>query len=243
MSKKVVKKTTTVKTEIVEETIGEKTLIVSVLDRSGSMRINNLIDDAIGGYNQFLEDQKKLEDEATMTTVLFDDEYELLFSNVPVGEVSEFTHATWSPRGMTRLHDAIGKTIADVKSQISKLKKKDRPDKVLVCIVTDGGENDSKEYNADTVKKMIKECEKEGWSFIYLGANQDAFAEGTAFGISGGNTITFTADAAGMDNVSMSLSNAANYYRNTSVNDVNFAVNTSTLMDDYGVSDDEDNKE
>jgi hypothetical protein len=90
---------------------------------------------------------------------------------------------------------------------------------------------------------MIKECEKEGWSFIYLGANQDAFAEGTAFGISAGNTFTFTADAAGMDNVSMSLSNAATYYRSASVDSPDFAVNTSTLMDDYGVTNAEDKEE
>jgi uncharacterized protein YegL len=242
--KKVVKKTT--KTTI-EETIitGEKTLIVSVLDRSGSMGIDGFIYEAIGSYNKFLGDQKKLKDEAYMTTILFDDHYEKLFSNVPVPEVEEFTYETWTPRGMTRLRDAIGKTINTVKDDISKMKKKDRPDKVIVVIVTDGGENDSREFESQQVKDMTAECEKEHWTFIYLGADQDAFAEGTGVGVRAGNTLNFSKDSAGMDNVNVTLTNAVSYYRSASVNDVDFAANTSTLMDDYGVGDEtkEDNEE
>jgi uncharacterized protein YegL len=236
MSKKVVKKTT--KTTVTTEIVGdEKTLIVSVLDRSGSMGVDNFIVEAIGSYNDFLKNQKKLEDEAYMTTVLFDDRYEKLFSNVPVKEVKEFTSQTWTPRGLTRLRDAIGKTINDVKEDISNMKKKDRPDKVIFVIVTDGGENDSKEFESQQVKDMIAECEKEHWAFIYLGADQDAFAEGTGVGIRAGNTLNFSKDSVGMENVNMTLTNAVSYYRSASVDSVDFDAQASTLMDTYGVGD------
>ena len=233
MSKKVVKKTTTVTTEVTENSVGEKTQIVCILDRSGSME--SIIGDAIGGFNEFIKEQKKLEDEASMTVALFDDRYDLLYDNIPIKEVKDFDRSTWSPRGLTALYDAIGKTVNTVKQTHKNLKKKERPDKVLVCIVTDGMENHSKEYTQSQIQDLIKECEKEhDWAFIYLSANQDAFAAGTSFGISGGNTYTFTADGAGMENVSATLTNAATYYRNASRDDVDFNANSTNLMDSFG---------
>lgn len=231
-TKKIKKTTTTVITEKVVNT-DEKTLVVLILDRSGSMGFNNLINDAIGGVNQYIKDQKKLKDEAYMTAALFDDRYELIYNNVPMGEVELFTTDVWSPRGMTRLYDAIGRTLNDVKSLV----KKNKIDKVLVNIVTDGQENDSVEYTADQIKKLIKSCEKEGWAFTYLAANQDAFKEGSKFGISKGNTYNFSADAGGMSNVSATLNNATTYYRSTATSDVAFAANAANLMDNFGVND------
>ena len=241
MSKKVVEKTTTVTTTI---TTDEKTQIILILDGSGSMAKDDLIDEAIGSVNDFVHKQKKLEDEATMTAAVFDTEYDLLYDNVPLQEVKDFSRKTWSPGGLTALNDAIGISVTTVLKAHKKLKKKDRPDKVLFVIVTDGLENRSTEYTTDQIKSLIADCEKkDGWSFIYLAANQDAFAVGTAMGFSGGNTITFSPDSEGMGNVSATLDGAVSYYRNASVNDANFAVNTSNLMDDYGESVDEDNKE
>lgn len=240
MSKKVVEKTTTVTTTITDE----KTQIILILDASGSMAVDNLIDEAIGSVNQFVHKQKKLEDEATMTAAIFDTDYELLYDNVPLQEVEDFSRKNWSPGGLTALNDAIGITVDTVLKTHKKLKKKNRPDKVLFVIVTDGLENMSQEYTTTQIKEKIAECEKkDGWSFIYLAANQNAFAVGTNLGFSGGNTLTFSADAKGMNNVSATLDGAVSYYRNTSMNDANFAVNTTHLMDDYGESVDEDNKE
>jgi len=226
--KKTVKKTTTVTEEVTESPTNEKTQIICILDRSGSM--GTIIDDAIGGFNEFIEDQKKLEDEATMTVALFDDQYDLLYDNIPIKEVEKFTKDTWSPRGTTALHDAIGKTINSVRENHRKLKD-EKPDKVLVCIVTDGKENASMEYSNDQIKKLIKECEKEyGWSFVYLAANQDAFNTGISFGISGGNTYTFTADSTGINNVSATLNNATTYYRSTTADAGDYA----NLMSNFG---------
>lgn len=231
--KKVVKKTTTVTEEVTESPVSEKTQIVCILDRSGSM--GTIIDDAIGGFNEFIDEQKKLEGEATMTTALFDDKYDLLYDNVPLKEVKKFDRETWSPRGLTALYDAIGKTINTVRENHKKLKKDERPDKVLVCIVTDGMENHSKEYTNDQIKNLINECEKEhDWSFVYLAANQDAFDVGRSFGVSGGNTYTFTADSTGIYNVSNTLNNAATHYRYSTSDTGDYA----NLMTNFGEGND-----
>ena len=237
--KKVVTKTT-ITEEIIEERIeGEKTQIICVLDRSGSM--GNIIDDAIGGFNEFIQEQKKLPDEATLTVALFDTQYDLIYDNVDIKKVEEITRDSWSPRGMTALYDAIGKTINNVKNTHASMKKKNRPDKVLFCVVTDGFENSSREFSSENVKTLIKDCEKNDWRFIYLAANQDAFDVGTSFGFSGGNTYNFMATPDGAQNMSMTLSNASVAYRGMSTSDDNFKTKSKTLMDDEGVKEDEEN--
>jgi hypothetical protein len=232
--KKVVKTTTVTKETIITD---EKTQIVCILDRSQSM--SSIINEAIGGFNQFLKEQRELPDEASITVALFDNQYELLYNNVDIKETKDLTRAEWSPRGMTALYDAIGRTINDVKAAHEKLKKKDRPDKVLVCIVTDGEENSSREFRLSDIEKLIKDCEKDDWAFVYLAANQDAFEVGTGFGIRAGNTYTFTADVGGTFNMSNTLNNASVAYRSMSTSDVDYSTKVSSLMDDEGVKDDE----
>lgn len=227
-----------VKTTITEETIitDEKTQIVCILDTSASM--SNIIEEARGGFNKFLKDQKELPDEATITIIVFDNLYELIYDNIDIKKAKELTSKEWSPRGMTALYDAIGKGINDVKATHKQMKKKDRPDKVLVCIVTDGDENSSREFTQEKVKELISSCEKDGWSFVFLAANQDAFEVGTSFGICGGNTINFTADMAGMANVSATLDNATTFYRSNSTMSKSYIDGVDSLMDDHGVGDD-----
>lgn len=190
----------------------EKTQIICILDTSGSMAHNNVILEARGGFNNFLKEQRKLKDEATLTVAIFDDMYELLYDDVNINEVDNITEKEWSPRGMTALYDAIGKTINTAKANHKKAGHK-KPDKVLVCIVTDGEENASKEFNLEQIKKLIKECEEDDWNFVYLAANQDAFAVGGSFGISMGNTYNFTATADGAADMSMVLNSTSVNYR------------------------------
>lgn len=213
MVKKKVVTTTTVTEEIIET--NDKTLIVCLLDRSGSM--SGVIGSAIEKFNEFLNSQQVLPDKTDMTIALFDDQYELLYENVNIKKVSPITKDQWYPRGMTRLNDAIGKTITTVKNDIQKLSKKDRPDKVLVVITTDGFENDSKEYTLDGVKKLIKGCENDEWTFLYLAANQDAFQVGTSYGISAGNTFTFSNTSVGNAVMYSAVSNATSSFRGASV--------------------------
>lgn len=219
--------------EVVETPTNEKTHIICILDRSGSM--SNIIDDSVGGFSSFLEEQKKLPDEATISVVLFDDQYELVYDNIDIKKAEKISKEIWKPRGMTALYDAIGKTINNTLSTFAKLNYL-KPSKVLVCIVTDGQENASKEYKLDNIKKLIKDCEDDNWNFIYLAANQDAFSVGSGFGISGSNTYTYTTNSDGVFNMSATLSNATVSYRSMSTKDSNFKLKSKGLINDPSVS-------
>lgn len=233
------KVTTTVTTTVTEEIVSsnEKTHIICILDRSGSM--TSIMTDSIGGFNTFLKKQKELPDEATITVALFDDKYELLYDNVDIKKAKELTEDVWYPRGMTALYDAIGKTINTEKANFIKLGK-ERPAKVLVCVVTDGLENASREFNLEATKNLIKNCEDDDWNFIYLAANQDAFAVGTSFGISAGNTYTYTANSDGVMNMSATLNNASMSYRSMSSTSDDFKKKSKKLIDNQ---DDDENDE
>jgi hypothetical protein len=236
MAKNKKKVTTTVVTTVVTETIiptNEKTHIICILDRSGSMA--GIMTPSISGFNEFLGKQKALPDKATITVVLFDDQYEILYNNVDIKQAELLTEKVWFPRGMTALYDAIGKTINTERANLNRLGA-EKPSKVLVCIVTDGLENASEEYKKEEGRKriisLIRECEKDDWNFLYLAANQDAFAVGTGFGISGGNTITYNATAAGVSHMSQTLNCVSTSYRGMSTSDQNFKKMSKSLIDD-----------
>lgn len=231
MAKSKKKVTTTVTTTVTEKTTrtNEKTQIICILDRSGSM--SRIMDDSIGGFNQFLKEQKELPDEATLTVALFDNQYELLYNNIDIKNVKDITRKEWSPIGMTALYDAIGKTINDVKANHAKLGV-EAPAKVLVCIITDGHENASKEYILNDIQRLIGDCEKNDWNFIYLAANQDAFAVGSSFGVSAGNTFNYTATTDGVFNMSTTLTNATVNYRSMNSTDADFKEMSKSLIDD-----------
>lgn len=142
---------------------------VFLLDRSGSMNVCR--DDTINGYNAFVESQKPLG--GTMTLVLFDHEIETVYENVPIADVKPLDEKTFVPRGGTALHDAIGHVM-----------RMDLPKDTSVIILTDGEENSSDKYTAMHVKDLIQMHEQnDGWSFVYLGANQDTITAATNLGI------------------------------------------------------------
>ncbi len=173
------------------------TEIVCVLDRSGSM--GSIVNDAIGGFNTFLRDQKTQEGEATITVVLFDHEYKVLHNGVNIQDVPELDHTTFVPRGSTALNDAIGKSINEVGARLARAEESERPSKVIFVILTDGGENASKEFTAEQVKEMINhQKDVYSWMFVFLAANQDAFETASNYGISKGNAMQFasTSDSA-----------------------------------------------
>jgi uncharacterized protein YegL len=221
--------TTTVTEEIVNNPVNEKTQIVCILDRSGSM--SSIMTDSIGGFNTFLKQQKELKDEATLTVALFDDKYELLYDNVDIKKAEELTSKIWYPRGTTALYDAIGKTINAVKSTHLRLGN-EKPAKVLVCIVTDGLENASKEYKLENIKSLIKQCENDDWNFIYLAANQNAFAVGDSFGVSRGNTLNFVASGAGVGTMYDAFYTTTSLYRGMSTSSADFKSRSKSLIDD-----------
>ena len=167
--------------------------VIFILDRSGSM--GGLESDTIGGFNSVLEKQRKEEGKAYITTVLFDDQYELLHDRVDITKVKNITEKEYYVRGSTALLDAIGKTIMQVKANQD---KKENKDKVLFVIITDGLENASKEYRKDLIKKMIEERkEKDKWEFLFLGANIDAIGAAGELGIESSRAVRYKSDKKG----------------------------------------------
>ncbi|MFW9872522.1 MAG: hypothetical protein ACFFG0_05415, partial [Candidatus Thorarchaeota archaeon] len=144
--------------------------IVCIIDRSGSMA--SIAKDAIGGFNTFLEEQKKVKGEATLTFIQFDTDYEIIHENKPLFDVPKLNESTFQPRGATALLDAVGKTIDSVGKRLSNMQENNRPEKVIVAILTDGEENSSKEYTLSKVREMIThQRDKYQWEFIFLAAN------------------------------------------------------------------------
>lgn len=174
--------------------------IICIVDRSGSMEpIRN---DAIGGFNAFVDDQQQLPGEANLTLILFDDNIKHLHDAVPVKSIEPLTRKTYIPRGRTALYDAIGYTIIKVSNRLAKQDDQSRPGKVIVSILTDGEENSSRKFNREKIARMIQDRqEKEGWIFYFLAANQDAFAAADQISISRYNTVSFKANASGVSQV------------------------------------------
>ncbi len=160
--------------------------------------MGGLESDTIGGFNAFLERQSQLEGETIVTTVLFDDQYEILWNGVKANEV-KLTDKEYYVRGCTALLDAVGKTILDVGHRLSTTNEEERPGRVIFVITTDGLENASREFTYEKVKGLIKhQQEKYNWEFIFLGANIDAAKEADSIGISMDNAYDFDASQSGV---------------------------------------------
>lgn len=166
-----------------------KTEIICITDRSGSM--DAIQHDADGGFNSFIEAQKAVEGEARVTHIWFDTEYELLYRALPIANVPPMK---LQPRGGTALLDAIGRTLNE---QGKRIKEEGWADLVIVCVLTDGGENSSREFTRERVQEMVKHAEANGWRFVFLAANQDAFAAARSLGSIGTLAKTFAYDGAG----------------------------------------------
>ena len=172
------------------------TEIIYVLDRSGSM--GHLTGDTIGAYNSYLDEQKSFDGQTRITTVLFDDKYELLFNGVKL-EDAYIDHEKYFVRGMTALYDALGKTILDVGARLSKTPESERPEKVIFIITTDGYENASKEFTKSRVKEMIEHQQsKYSWEFLFFGANIDSAETASSIGVSADRSYDFEASPKGM---------------------------------------------
>ena len=187
------------------------TEIVFILDRSGSM--GGLEDDTIGGYNSVLKKQQAMEGEATITTVLFDDKYELLHDRINLKAVSPITQKEYFVRGTTALLDAIGRTIAKIDAALSHTAEEYRAEKVLFVITTDGMENASREFSYDRVRDLVEKQKQKGWEFLFLGANIDAVETAGKFGIDADRAANFHADKEGLEKNFMGVNDAVSGFR------------------------------
>jgi len=158
--------------------------VVFILDRSGSMQGTEK--DTIGGYNAYINDFK--DKDAKITTVLFDDKYEMITKRQEVKEVSKLTEKQYYVRGCTALLDAVGNTI--------KFMEKEKAKKVIFIITTDGYENASVEFNKSQIKEMIQGHKE--WEFIYIGADIDSYGEGESIGINSSNIANYKKDGKGI---------------------------------------------
>lgn len=172
------------------------TEIVFILDRSGSM--SGLESDTIGGFNSMIAKQQKEEGEAIVSTVLFDDETDVIHDRVAIGEVKKLTEEDYYVRGCTALLDAVGGAIHHIGNVHKYAREEDRPAKTLFVITTDGLENASRHYSFKDVKKLInRQQEKYNWEFLFLGANIDAIEVAGNMGISRDRAANYNCDEIG----------------------------------------------
>lgn len=197
---------TTVTETKTEPRVFKKTRIVSIGDRSGSMA--TMINDAIGGINSFVNEQKKVPGQATFSLVLFDSMVDMAIPETDIQMVPKITNEMWYPRGSTSLLDAVGMTI-------NRLKATHQDDvKTILTVMTDGEENTSREYSYSQVSSLIKEVEEKlGWDVLFMGANIDVAKMATQMNLSAGKFASFEATGKGMQDQFTAMAAATTAYR------------------------------
>lgn len=185
-----------------------------ILDRSGSMM--GIRDSTIKGFNEFVEGQRGVPGECTMTLHLFDsqDPNEIVHDRINVKDMPSLTVEKFVPRGATPLHDAIGMAIDSLGRQLKAFPEAERPAKIIFAIMTDGLENSSRDYKAAQIADMIeRQRSVYKWEFLFLGANQDACMTGENIGIARDHAITYAATARGTSAVMGMTANKVRDFR------------------------------
>jgi len=199
--------------------------------------MRGIANDTIGGFNSFLAEQKKANvDEARLTLVQFDHEYNVIHNAKPLAEVPDLTAETYVPRGNTALLDAMGRTIVTTGEALTAMPEHERPEQVVILVITDGEENASTEYTKDKIAEMVKvQTDHYKWQFVFLGANLDAIRAGGSVGVNAANAMNFQANAAGMGIMYQAVSaNVSSYRKSRSVQDLAF-TNAQRQDNDPGV--------
>jgi hypothetical protein len=213
------------------------THVAILIDRSGSM--SSIKNDVIGGFNQLISDQKNVPGELTVSLVQFDDnggmQYETLNDFSSLENVQLLNESNYVPRGGTPLNDSLAKLINETGTKLANLKESARPEKVLVVCITDGEENASKEYVGPAGKKALKEIierqeNQYKWKFMYIGANQDSFAEGASRGMS--TSLNYAASSKGAKKMSKVFSASLSSYRSATTDDFNLQEVVQKLNDE-----------
>ena len=192
--------------------------IVFLLDRSGSM--GGIETDTIGGYNSYINEQKK--NNAKVTTILFDDKYEMLTKREDIKNIKKLTNKEYYVRGCTALLDAIGNTI--------NFMDKEKANKVMFVITTDGMENASKEFTRAKIKEMIQG--HKDWEFIYIGADIDSYSEGQSIGIDSKNISNYRKDKKGVSMLYSAINSATENYRADRRNNVDWKQDLEKYVND-----------
>ena len=183
------------------------TELVFILDRSGSM--SGLEKDTIGGFNSMIEKQRKQDGECIVSTVLFDDECQVIHDRVSLENIKPMTEDDYYVQGCTALIDAIGGAIHHIGNVHKYARPEDVPENTIFIITTDGQENSSRRYSSSRVKHMIeRQKAKFGWEFLFIGANIDAVETAKRYGIEQDRAVNYHADPQGTSIVYESVSKA-----------------------------------
>jgi len=174
----------------------ELTELVFILDRSGSMA--GLEDDTIGGFNGMIKKQKAEGEQVNVTTVLFDDQIDMIHDRFSIDVVGPLTDKDYYVRGCTALLDAVGTSIKKIENVQNHLPEDHKAARVVFVITTDGHENSSREYTYPKIKNMIEAKKEQGWDFIFLGANIDSVKEAGRMGIARNSVANYTNDSEGI---------------------------------------------
>lgn len=173
------------------------TELVFILDESGSMA--NLVTDTIGGFNSMIEQQKRIEGECLVSTVLFNNRQEVLYDRIPIGNVPQMTDREYRPGGSTALLDAIGNAIGHIGNVHKYANAADRPEHTVFIITTDGYENASYRYSVQKVRYLVeRQRSKYDWEFLFLGADIDAIDIAHHYGIDASRAARYHNDAQGI---------------------------------------------
>ncbi len=188
--------------------IEEEMDLFFILDRSGSMSGSET--DTINGFNAFIEKQAVKKHNIRVTTILFDDKYQVLYSRKPISEVKALTEKEYYVRGCTALLDSIGKTVNSYKNEVGS----------AMCIITsDGYENASREYDRDQIRNIIENC---GWEFVFIGADIDSYTEASRIGIRKSRVANYNKTAKGHEDMYEACNLITDrYYRKRDINDNN----------------------
>ena len=178
-----------------------------LVDRSGSME--SIANDVIGGFNTTISDQQANGPDAKLTVIQFDsqDPAAVMCAGIPILEMNRLDRSTYQPRGGTPLLDATGLLIGRIRvEQSARVANGLAEEDVVFITITDGQENQSREYNLTKITQLINECKVAGWTFVYMSADLTAYADAAAMGYDRGSTQHFaaTADGAGKAFTSMS---------------------------------------
>lgn len=180
------------------------THVLAVIDRSGSMVA--IKDDAEGGFNAFVKEQAGLPGECRMTVVKFDHRYEPVHDDIAVADVPPFR---LEPDGTTALYDAIGRACTQLGITFAEKAESERPDNVIVMVVSDGAENASREYTSAAIKEMIeRQTNDYSWTFTFLGTNQDALLSAQGLGIAASAALSYSPTGHGVSSALASASAA-----------------------------------
>lgn len=188
------------------------TELVFILDRSGSMA--GLEADTIGGFNSLIEKQKKQEGDCYVSTVFFNHESQVIHDRLPLDKVNLLTLDDYCASGCTALLDAMGNAIRHINNIHRYARPEDVPSNTMFVIMTDGMENASNQFTMAQIKVLVEEKkEKQGWEFLFIGANIDAIDVAGHFGINPQRAVNYNADSQGTGIVYETVANTVSCIR------------------------------